>query len=462
MHDFVVYLFYLLRSALFPAVLAVLACAVILAISHRLFQRKHKGSKKFPWGRALLSLLLVGYLVVLIYVTLFRTSEGRVASSINPHLFRAFREAWNAFTLQRWLNPLLNVAVFMPLGILLPLMAKPFRRWYATLAAGLGGSLLIEIAQYLLSRGTADVDDLFANTLGTMLGYCLCMAFVSLIGRKGKLFALYSLLPLLSIASLAGVFGIYYIQPYGNLAQAPAYTVNTEDVEWVLECELSNEAGSAGIYWAQPFDRASCASFGEQFARWVGADFSDVSYYDNTTTFMDHTAGYFLHVDLSDRSYSYSGPAVFEGGFVEVGDEELQTALLPFEIEVPNGAEFSYEGRGWHRYQADCIIDGDTLTAGALRCQVAESGAIARLESSLVICGLKAEESIISEADAYTRLCQGKFSNGDYFEYLSPKEVHVLSCTLGYISDTKGFRQPVYLFGLEELGGTVFVPARLS
>lgn len=460
MHNFVGYLFYLFRSALFPAALAIMTCTVLLAISYQMFRRKYKGAKKYPWGRAVLSLLLVGYLSILIFVTLFRTTEGRFASPINFHLFRAFWEAWNAFTLQRWLNPLLNVAVFVPLGILLPLMFKPFRRWYVVLLVGLGSSFLIEAAQFQMARGTADVDDLFANTLGTMLGYCLCMSAISLLERKWRMIALFAILPVLSIATLAGVFAAYYIQPYGNLAQASAYKVNTKDVAWVLECDLASEATTAGIYWVQPFDRASCANFGEEFAQRIGADFSDVSYYDNTTTFMDHTAGYFLDVDLSDRSYSYSGPDVFEGGFVEIGEEDLKTALLSFEIEVPDGAELSYEGRGWHQFQTRSIIDGGTLTTGTLRCQVAESGEIARLESSLATCDLKAEEPIISEAEAYDRLCQGKFSNGDYFEYISPKEVHVQSCTLGYISDTKGFRQPVYLFQIEELGGTVFVPAR--
>lgn len=82
MHDFVGYLLYLLRSALLPAALAVLTFAVLLVISYRMFQRRHKGSKKFPCGRAVLSLMLVGYLAILIYVTLFRTSEGRVAHKI--------------------------------------------------------------------------------------------------------------------------------------------------------------------------------------------------------------------------------------------------------------------------------------------------------------------------------------------------------------------------------------------
>ena len=68
---------------------------------------------------------------------------------------------------------LLNIALFIPLGALLPLLAGPFRKWYAALAAGFGTTLAIESAQYMLGRGMFDVDDLFLNTLGGIFGYVL-------------------------------------------------------------------------------------------------------------------------------------------------------------------------------------------------------------------------------------------------------------------------------------------------
>lgn len=59
--------------------------------------------------------------------------------------FLAFWEVWNNFTLQIWLNPLLNIAMFLPLGVLLPLAVKHFRRWFWMLTAGVGTSLVIEL-----------------------------------------------------------------------------------------------------------------------------------------------------------------------------------------------------------------------------------------------------------------------------------------------------------------------------
>lgn len=70
-----------------------------------------------------------------------------------------------------------NVAVFVPLGVLLPLF---FVRapWWQVLLLGAGLSLLIEVSQYvtanLLGGGhVADVNDLLFNVVGTGVGLAL-------------------------------------------------------------------------------------------------------------------------------------------------------------------------------------------------------------------------------------------------------------------------------------------------
>lgn len=54
------------------------------------------------------------------------------------------------------------------------------------------------------------------------------------------------------------------------------------------------------------------------------------------------------------------------------------------------------------------------------------------------------------------------------FNYLSPRQVRVTDCKLEYMTDSKGFHQPVYLFTLSDendaalrggTGWTTFVPA---
>ena len=395
--------------------------------------------------------------------------------------FLAFWEAWNVFALQAWLNPLLNIAMFLPLGVLLPLSVKRFQRWYWMLAAGAGASFLIETLQYTLGRGQADVDDLICNTLGAMLGYCLCMLVVSLKGKRWKCAGAYTVLPVLSIAVLAGVGLAYRLQPYGNLVDAPIYAANTKGVEWVKECVLSDEPGPSGVYWAEPFTKKSCDAFAVEFIERLGVEADlgspdvDVNYYDNIAAYSDHST-YSLWVSYKDRSYHYTDYRVDNDlRHIEKGgtgtERELRSALEKLGIDVPGAASFVVVNRekGEYAFRAESVMEGGVLTDGELSCRAAEDGVLFRVDNALSVSTLQGNASVISPKEAYNRLCAGRFSWRDVpmFDELSPKRVRVTACDLQYLTDSKGFRQPVYSFTLSddrdaERGGSgwsTFVPA---
>ena len=69
-------------------------------------------------------------------------------------------------------NCLLNVALFVPLGFLLPMFWEKYRKGSNAFLFGLGMSLLIELAQIFTLRAT-DVNDLITNGAGTVLGWAL-------------------------------------------------------------------------------------------------------------------------------------------------------------------------------------------------------------------------------------------------------------------------------------------------
>ncbi len=62
-----------------------------------------------------------------------------------------------------------NIVMFLPIGFFPALLWRRFR-WWKSLAAGAGLSLTIELCQLPIDRGT-DIDDLWLNTLGALLGY---------------------------------------------------------------------------------------------------------------------------------------------------------------------------------------------------------------------------------------------------------------------------------------------------
>ena len=71
---------------------------------------------------------------------------------------------------------LLNILMCVPLGFLLPLIWKKYRNILKTTLFGFCFSLLIELSQLITTRAT-DIDDLVANTFGTIIGYIIWIIF---------------------------------------------------------------------------------------------------------------------------------------------------------------------------------------------------------------------------------------------------------------------------------------------
>lgn len=111
-------------------------------------------------------------------------ARWELGTAINLRPLFTIRAFWQRGTLEGQLVNLLgNVAVFVPLGLLMPWAFPALRRWWAaTLLCG-GLSLAIEFTQLFLAR-SVDVDDLLLNTLGGLLGYLLFALGRALFSRE--------------------------------------------------------------------------------------------------------------------------------------------------------------------------------------------------------------------------------------------------------------------------------------
>ena len=63
-----------------------------------------------------------------------------------------------------------NILVFIPFGWI-GLLIKKLNNLPLLLFLFISGISVIELAQYYTARGTADVDDVFLNTFGMLIGY---------------------------------------------------------------------------------------------------------------------------------------------------------------------------------------------------------------------------------------------------------------------------------------------------
>ena len=87
-------------------------------------------------------------------------------------------------------NLLGNVALFLPLGLLLPLVTARVNGFPKILAVALCGSVAIEVAQLLSSRigvfRTVDIDDVLLNVVGACLGYGVLARIRSRSAENGR------------------------------------------------------------------------------------------------------------------------------------------------------------------------------------------------------------------------------------------------------------------------------------
>lgn len=64
----------------------------------------------------------------------------------------------------------MNILVFIPIGVCLSLIIRGAKIGWI-IASGATVSVCIEIMQLIFKKGCAEIDDVFHNTLGCLLGY---------------------------------------------------------------------------------------------------------------------------------------------------------------------------------------------------------------------------------------------------------------------------------------------------
>ncbi|MBO5373274.1 MAG: VanZ family protein [Lachnospiraceae bacterium] len=128
--------------------------------------------------QAVLSALLAMYIYLVIAITMLSRMEEYV-SHVNLRLFSTFSD-----TFSDRIYMYENILLFLPLGILLFVLAKPFRKWWIVLGTGIICSLAIEFGQLFMHLGRFEVDDILTNTIGAVSGFFICKLLEVIYKRK--------------------------------------------------------------------------------------------------------------------------------------------------------------------------------------------------------------------------------------------------------------------------------------
>lgn len=142
--------------------------------------------------RRLCWVMFIGYLIVITYFMFFSDGFGRSGHdsyAYNLVLFKEIKRFYNYRELLGMKSFLLNiygnVICFLPFGFILPLISRRGGRWYNTFLLSFLFSFGIETLQLVWKVGSFDVDDMFLNTLGGILGY-MGVVFVKYWRRKHR------------------------------------------------------------------------------------------------------------------------------------------------------------------------------------------------------------------------------------------------------------------------------------
>jgi len=116
----------------------------------------------FKWSSVLL-------LIEFVFLVFCSTVIFRPTGETRQYDFHPF---WSYDRPELLVENIMNVVVFIPVGILLCVAFKQMT-WWKALLIGCSISITIEALQFWFMKGFSEVDDVMHNTVGCLIGRCM-------------------------------------------------------------------------------------------------------------------------------------------------------------------------------------------------------------------------------------------------------------------------------------------------
>jgi glycopeptide antibiotics resistance protein len=137
---------------------------------------------KLPNKIVLISIIAI-YITFVLYMTLLNRKIGK-SIDYKLDLFWSYKEMLRVSEKYYFKEIVLNIALFVPFGFLLPMMFEKLTSIKTILLLAFIFSLFIETSQLVFKIGLFELDDLFDNTLGAVIGYGIIYSLASLVSNK--------------------------------------------------------------------------------------------------------------------------------------------------------------------------------------------------------------------------------------------------------------------------------------
>ncbi|MBG6237060.1 glycopeptide antibiotics resistance protein [Mycetocola sp. CAN_C7] len=123
------------------------------------------------------------YAVALLLIAFWPTPVDRPASGFLSRLLSWLADRGLGFITYDVIESFANVLLFIPAGLLLVVLLG-VQWWWLSILGGIAASVAIEMGQHLFLAGRfATIDDVYANTIGAVVGTVIGVVALLLAGR---------------------------------------------------------------------------------------------------------------------------------------------------------------------------------------------------------------------------------------------------------------------------------------
>lgn len=406
----------------------------------------------------ILKSITICYFIFIISVTLMGRSNLWQNQTIMP-LFYSYKDAWNNFSVTSWKNIILNFLLFVPLGILIPMVTTKCKTFWKTVLTAILLSTSIETIQLLTGLGIFELDDILGNTIGTMIGYGIyelsdflfALKRESSFRSKSIVRIILLQLPLcVTIAVFSFIFIFYNMQELGQLKNQ--YITPFQNINVSSNIKYNDISHNLPVYRIQKkLTKKDTAIFAKTFFENIGTTIDK-----NRNDFYEDTAVYYsadnhsLWIDYMGGNYKFFDyDTIYPDGpthpIIDAEEKIIRKNLKDYGIDVPTGANFNITKNGEYEFNLNKLFENGVLYDGTITCEYNSNGCFSKINNNILVLAPYKDYEVISEKAAYETLCTGEF----YYP-INTEENHidivVDQCNIEYIVDTKGYYQPVYSF----------------
>lgn len=442
---------------------AIVILAMIFFLTYFVVYKKiFNGKKTISKKKLLLIGMLISYVIMVIGVT-FLNRGPNYFNGIDLSLFSSYREAWNSFSVRLWQFVYLNIMMFVPLGMLLPLIHPRLQKARWTIGIAALCTFSIETVQLLTGFGNFVVDDLFNNLLGAIIGYGLMMGFFSIKNKTFKRLIVYFSPLLLVILLSGGMYTYYQLKEFGNLSITPSNTIDMSQATMVSNVSLGDNRVTVPIYKAPSYQKADADNFVQHFFEQLDvnkAEIDDISYPDLGYYRVHGEKSYSLSFYFLDGSYNFLDFSSSDDNIEprQADEKKLKENLEKLGITIPSNAQFQQIDIGTYEWTVNKHISGNQLTNGSLTVFYYNDNTVKEINNQLITYEKVRDVEIKSEREVYEEILKGKFQF--YVENSKIESLHVNQIEVSYYLDSKGYYQPVYSINItvDGINTDIFVP----